>query len=83
MPMIPVEASSSTLALTSVVSAAITFGFCRALDVSAGAAVVISAVVGIGLYAIGVIPIGLLLVFGAGMIWVIVKSLFTEKKPPE
>lgn len=82
MPMVPLAVDSGTLALTSAISAAITFGFCKALDIGSGAALVVGAAVGVGLYAIGVIPIGLLAVVGIVMIGVIFKSLFKNEKPP-
>lgn len=82
MPMIPLAVDSGTLAVTSVISAAITFGFCKAIDVDSGVALAIAAAVGIGLYVIGVVPIGLLVVVGIAMGGVILKSLFGSGKPP-
>lgn len=81
--MLPVEVDSSTLVITSIVSAAITFGFCRAMSVSSSGSVVIAAVVGIALYVIGVIPIGLLAVVGIAMLIGIVKAAFKSDVPPE
>lgn len=76
MPMVPVDVDSSTVAVTSVVSAIITFGFCLALELKPGVALAISAAVGIALYSFGVIPIGLLAVVGFAMIVTIFKKLF-------
>jgi len=83
MPMVPVPVDSSTLAITSAVSAAITFGFCRAMTITPGVSLAIAAVVGIGLYSIGVIPIGLLVVVGIVMVGAIFKSMSKSNKPPE
>lgn len=83
MPMIPVEVDSSTLIITSIISAAVTFGFCRAMDLSSGASIAIALVVGVVLYAIGVIPIGLLAVVGIAMLVGIVKAAFRSSRPPE
>ena len=42
----------------------------------------VAAIVGVLLYSIGVIPIGLLMVVGIGMVGFIFKSLFKSDKPP-
>ena len=83
MPMVPITVDNSTLLITSVVSAAITFGFCRAMEVSSGASFAIAGVVGVALYAIGVIPIGLLVVVGVAMLVGIARAAFKSNKPPE
>jgi len=83
MPMVPVAVDSSTLLITSLVSAAITFGFCRAVDATPGVSAAIAAAVGIALYSIGVIPIGLLAVVGIAMVVGIVKAAFKSNRPPE
>lgn len=76
MPMIPVSVDSSTLATTSIVMSAITFGFCVAMGIKPGISIVIGAAVGIILYSIGIIPIGLLAVVGFAMIVGIFKTMF-------
>lgn len=76
MPMVPVDVDSFTVAVTSVVSAIVTFGFCAALGLKPGVSLAIAAGVGIALYSFGVIPIGLLAVVGFVMIITIFKKLF-------
>lgn len=77
MPMVPVDVDSSTVAITSVVSAVITFGFCAAImELKPGISLAIAAGVGILLYNLGVIPIGLLAVVGFAMVAAIFKKLF-------
>lgn len=83
MPMIPVSVDSSTLATTSVVMSVITFGFCAAMGLKPGASLVIGAVVGIVLYSLGIIPVGMLAVVGFAMIVSIFKTIFGGKKPPQ
>ena len=67
MPMIPVQVETSTVAITSVVSAAIAFGACRAMDLKPGISLAIAVGVGIVLFSIGIIPIGLLAVVAIGI----------------
>jgi len=81
--MVHVDVDSSTVAITSVISAAITFGFCASVDLKPGVSLAIAAAVGIALYSFGVIPIGLLAVVGFGMVSVIFKKMFGSNKPPE
>ena len=76
MPMVPVDIESSTIATTSVVSAVITFGFCAAMELKPSVSLAIAIGVGILLYSIGVIPIGLLAVVGFAMGAAIFKKLF-------
>ena len=76
MPMVPLPVDSSTVAITSVVSAAITFGFCAAMELKPGISLAIAAGAGILLYSLGVIPIGLLAVVGFAMVAAIFKKLF-------
>ncbi len=76
MPMIPVDVDSSTVAVTSAISAAVTFGFCVAMDLKPGVSLAIAAGVGIALYSFGVIPIGLLAVVGIAMAIAIFKKFF-------
>lgn len=84
MPMVPVNVDSSTLAATSVLSGAITFVFCTvAMETRAGVAAGIALAVGALLYLTGIIPIGLLLVVGAGMVVAIGKKLvFSSNTEP-
>ena len=82
MPMVPVNVDSSTVAVTSAISAAITFGFCVAMDLKPGVSLAIAAVVGIALYSFGVIPIGLLAVVGIAMAIAIFKKLFSGSGGP-
>jgi hypothetical protein len=51
------------------------------MEVTAGTAAVIAAVVGGALFAIGVIPIGILAVVGIGMLIAIVKAAVRSKPP--
>lgn len=83
MPMVPVNVDSSTVAITSVVSAVITFGFCAAMELKPGVSLAIAIGVGIALYSFGVIPIGLLAVVGFAMVVAIFKKLFGGKNPPQ
>lgn len=76
MPMVPLPVDSSTVAITSVVSAVITFGFCAAMELKPSISLAIAAGVGILLYSLGVIPIGLLAVVGFAMVAAIFKKLF-------
>ena len=76
MPMVPLPVDSSTVAITSVVPAVITFGFCAAMELKPGISLAIAAGVGILLYSLGVIPIGLLAVVGFAMVAAIFKKLF-------
>ena len=76
MPMMPVDVDNSTVAITSVISAIITFGFCVAMDVKPGISLAIAIAAGIGLYSFGIIPIGLLAVVGFAMAAAILKKLF-------
>jgi hypothetical protein len=76
--MVPLAVDSSTLAITSIVSVAITYSFCRALEISSGGSIGIAAVVGIILFSTGIIPIGLLIVVGIAMLGFIFK-----KGPPK
>jgi len=66
--MVPVVVDSSTVAITSAISAVVTFGFCGALGLRAGPSLAIAAGAGIALYSLGVIPVGLLVVVGIGMV---------------
>lgn len=79
MPVAHVDVSSSTVAITSAASAAITFAFCATNGIKPGIALAIAAVVGIGLYSLGVIPIGLLIGVGFAMIVGIFKVLIERK----
>lgn len=83
MPMIHAEIDSSTIVVTSMIMAAITVGFCKSMDVSLGTSIIIGAIVGVVLYAIGIIPIGLLVVAGIGMIIGIVKTAMKSSNPPD
>jgi len=74
--MVPIDVDSSTVAITSVISAVITFGFCAAIELKPGVSLAIAAGVGIALYSFGVIPIGLLVVVGFVMVTTIFKKLF-------
>lgn len=76
MPMVPLPVDSSTVAITSVVSAVITFGFCAAMELKPGISLAVAAGVGMLLYSLGVIPIGLLAVVGFAMVAAIFKRLF-------
>lgn len=75
MPMIPVDVDSSTVAATSAISAAVTFGFCVAMDLRPGPSLAIATGVGIALYSFGIIPIGLLVAVGIAMTIAIFKKL--------
>ncbi|PIX87149.1 MAG: hypothetical protein COZ31_11945 [Nitrospirae bacterium CG_4_10_14_3_um_filter_44_29] len=81
MPMVPIDVDSSTVAITSVISAVITFGFCAAIELKPGVSLAIAAGVGIALYSFGVIPIGLLVVVGFVMVTTIFKKLFGGGDP--
>lgn len=83
MPMVPVDVDSSTVAVTSVISAVITFGFCAAMELKPSVSLAIAAAVGIALYSFGVIPIGLLAVVGFVMVATIFKKLFGGGGPPK
>lgn len=83
MPMVPFNVDSSTVVLTSVISAVITFGFCAAMELKPGVSLAIAAAVGIALYSFGVIPIGLLAIVGFAMVVTIFKKLFGGGGPKE
>ena len=76
MPMIPVHVDSSTLAITSVISGIITFGFCTVMALKPVVSLAIAVGVGIALYSFGVIPVGLLAVVGIAMVVAVFKKLF-------
>lgn len=76
MPMVPLPVDSSTVAVTSAVSAVVTFGFCAAMGLKPGISLAIATGVGILLYSLGVIPIGLLAIVGVAMATAIFKKLF-------
>lgn len=76
MPVIHIPIDDSTLIATSAVMSVITFGFCTSMGIKPGISLVIGAVVGIILYSLGIIPIGLLAVVGFSMIAVIFKKMF-------
>ena len=83
MPMVPVDVDSSTVAITSVLSAAITLGFCTAMELNLGVSIAIAAGVGIVLYSLGVMPIGLLVVIGFAMIVAIFKKYLNSPSSGE
>ena len=86
MPMVPVDVDNSTVAITSIVSAVITFGFCATNGVKPGISLVIAAVAGIALSSFGVIPIGILAVVGFAMVVGIFKAMFkggSGNPPPQ
>jgi len=65
MPVVPMSIDSSTVAVTSIITSAIIFLFgTTVLQLKPSIALAIAIVVGVTLYAIGVIPIGLLIVVG-------------------
>lgn len=76
MPMVPMPISDSMLTTSSVIMGIITFGFCSSVDIKPGTSLGIGIGVGFLLHALGVVPIGLLVVVGFGMIVVIFKSMF-------
>lgn len=76
MPVVPVDVDSSTVVVTSAISAVITFGFCTAMDLTPGLSLAIAVVVGVALYNLGVIPIGLLAIVGFAMVVAIFKKVF-------
>lgn len=76
MPMIPMSVDSSTVAITSTITAAITFFFATIVGgIKPAPALVIAVVAGVVLYSFGVIPIGLLLVAGVVMIGAIFNTV--------
>lgn len=78
--MVPINVDNSTVAITSIITSGIVFVFAVVHDVSPSISVGVAAFVGILLYAIGVIPIGLLVVVGIGLVIGIVKTLAGRKK---
>jgi hypothetical protein len=79
MPMLQVNVDSSTLAVTSVLSGAITFVFCIiAMEAKPIVAAGIALAVGTLLYVTGIIPLGLLLIVGVGMAVGIAKKLMSS-----
>lgn len=76
MPIVPVNVDNSTVAITSVISAIIVFGFCAAMELTPGTSLAIAVGVGVVLYSFGVIPIELLAVVGFTMVVTILKKLF-------
>lgn len=84
MPMIPMRVDDSTLIATSAISAAITYGFCVSVaEMEPTSSLVAAAAVGIVLYSIGVIPIGILIAVGFAMIVAIFKSDGSGTRSPE
>lgn len=82
MPMVPINVDSSTVAITSVISAVIAFGFCAAMGLKPGVSLAIAGGVGILLYSFDVIPIGLLVVVGFAMIVAIFQEAFWRRQFP-
>ena len=82
MPVAHIPMDGSTIAATSVVMSIITFGFCSAMGIKPGIALIIGLVVGIVLYSLGSVPIGVLAVVGFAMIVGIFKTVFGGNKPP-
>lgn len=82
MPVVNMPIDNSTLVATSAVMSVITFGFCAAMGIKPGIALVIGAIVGIVLYSLGVVPIGLLAVVGFAMVVAIFKTIFGGGKTP-
>lgn len=76
MPMIPSSFDSSTLATTSAVMGVIAFGFSAAMGLKPVPAMVIGVGVGIALFSLGVVPVGLLIVVAIGMVIGIFKAWF-------
>ena len=74
--MVPIDADSSTVLITSVVTAVITFGFFAVNGVPFGFSLIVAGLVGIALYSFGVIPIGILAVAGIAMIVGIFNAIF-------
>jgi len=76
MPVVPMNIDSSTVAVTSMITAAITFFFgTTVLQLKPSVALAIAIVVGFTVNAIGVIPIGLLIVVGILMIVAIFNAI--------
>lgn len=81
--MVPMNVDGSTVAATSIITAVITFFFATSVGkVKPAASLALAVAVGIILNAIGVIPIGLLLVVGFSMIVAIYKTI-TSPTPSE
>jgi hypothetical protein len=76
MPMVPVDIDSSTVVVTSVISAVITFAFCAAMDLRPGISLAVAAAVGIALFTFGVVPIGLIAAIGIAMVIAFLKKVF-------
>lgn len=81
MPMIPVQVETSTVVITSTVSAAIAFGVCRAMNLKPGISVAIAVSIGVALFSIGVIPIGLLALVAIGIGAALFKTFFKDSTP--
>ena len=85
MPMVPMDIDNSTVAVTSMITAVITFFFATTVgQIKPAAALALAVIIGFILYAIGVIPIGLLFVAGISMIVAIFKttaSTLTSSEP--
>ena len=77
---IPVHVDSSTVAITSVITSAIIFVFALVHKVPTLVALGIAAVVGIILYLIGAIPIGLIAIVGLALVVGIFKALMGKGK---
>ena len=83
MPVMPIDASSSTIAWSSAVTAGITFVFLITIaKFKPSIALSVAAVVGLLLWSIGIIPIGLFAVVGISMIVAIFKVLSGKNKSP-
>lgn len=78
MPLIPVHVEPSTIAITSVASAAIAYGVCRTMALKRGISLAIAVGVGIALFNSGVIPIGVLAVVAIGISISLFKGLFKD-----
>lgn len=78
MPVIRMPIDESTLITASVIMSIITFGFSAALGARPGTALLIGAIVGIVLYSLGIVPIGLLAVVGFAMAAGIFRAIWNK-----
>lgn len=76
MPVIPVTIDNSILVMTSVASAGVSYFFATIVGgIKSEIALIIGLVVGILLYSTGIIPLGLLILVGIGMVVAIFNQL--------
>ena len=78
MPVIHVDIDQSTIVASSIASAAMAYGFCWAMDIKPGISALIAGGIGIALYLLGMVPIGLMIFVALASGGAIMQKLFSS-----